>query len=212
MSTIRQVPLRRLLPATVMSAVLVLTAGGSAGAASAASASAAPTSRAVVAQNDQGVLKSRVVGETAQGWRVTGSFVPLDVRKLGQAVKVRGLLTTVVHKPGPNVRTAVVRTLRVASVNRVPATSAARTTQAGATRATCDVLHLVLGPLDLDLLGLEIHLNRVVLDIVARTGAGNLLGNLLCAITGLLDGGLGGQLGRLTRLLDRVLDSLGLGV
>lgn len=207
MSTTRRVPLRHLLPAALMSAVLVTTAGGAAGAASAA----APTPTTVVAKNDQGVLKSRVVGETAQGWRVTGSFVPLDVVKRGRAVKVRGLLTTVVHKPGPDVRTAVVRTLRVASVNGVPATSAAaaRTTQA---RATCDVLHLVLGPLDLDLLGLEIHLNRVVLDIVARTGAGNLLGNLLCAITGLLDGGLGGQLGRLTRLLDRVLDGLGLGV
>ena len=52
-------------------------------------------------------------------------------------------------------------------------------------------------PLDLDLLGLQVHLDRVVLDIVAQTGAGNLLGNLLCAVTGLLDGGLNGVLGRL---------------
>ena len=47
----------------------------------------------------------------------------------------------------------------------------------------------MLGPLDLNLLGLEIHLQRVVLDIVAVAGAGNLLGNLLCAVAGLLDGG-----------------------
>lgn len=54
--------------------------------------------------------------------------------------------------------------------------------------ASCDVLFLNLGPLDLDLLGLVIHLDEVVLEIVAETGAGNLLGNLLCAVTGLLDG------------------------
>ena len=50
------------------------------------------------------------------------------------------------------------------------------------------MLNLVLGPLDLNLLGLEVHLDKVVLDIIAVTGAGNLLGNLLCAVAGLLDG------------------------
>jgi hypothetical protein len=52
---------------------------------------------------------------------------------------------------------------------------------------TCDILHLELGPLDLDLLGLVVHLDRIVLDIDAQSGAGNLLGNLLCAVVGLLD-------------------------
>jgi hypothetical protein len=37
-------------------------------------------------------------------------------------------------------------------------------------------------------LGLEVHLNRVVLDITAHQGPGNLLGNLLCAIANLLNG------------------------
>jgi hypothetical protein len=60
-------------------------------------------------------------------------------------------------------------------------------------RATCRILHLVLGPLDLDLLGLRIQLNRVVLDITARQGPGRLLGNLLCAIAHLLDGGAPGS-------------------
>ena len=79
--------------------------------------------------------------------------------------------------------------------------------------AACDVLHLVLGPLDLDLLGLQVHLDKVVLDIVAATGAGNLLGNLLCAVTGLLDGGpLAGLLGQLNDLLNQILDALNLGI
>ena len=85
---------------------------------------------------------------------------------------------------------------------------------AGVTAASCDILNLVLGPLDLNLLGLEVHLNQVVLDIVAQSGAGNLLGNLLCAVAGLLDGGgLGGLLGQLSDLLNQILGVLnGLGV
>ena len=73
--------------------------------------------------------------------------------------------------------------------------------------ATCDILHLVLGPLDLNLLGLVVHLDQVVLDITAVTGAGNLLGNLLCAITGLLDGG--GPLASIVALLNQLLGILG---
>ena len=72
---------------------------------------------------------------------------------------------------------------------------------------------LVLGPIDLNLLGLEINLQRVVLDIVAVPGAANLLGNLLCAVAGLLDGGpLAGLLGQLQSLLNQILGLLNLGV
>jgi hypothetical protein len=71
----------------------------------------------------------------------------------------------------------------------------------------CDILHLVLGPLDLDLLGLVVHLDTIVLDITAEQGGG-LLGDLLCAIAGLLDGN-GGALGRLRNLLNQLLGALG---
>jgi len=70
----------------------------------------------------------------------------------------------------------------------------------------CSILHLELGPLDLNLLGLEVMLDDcnggpVLVDITAETGRGNLLGNLLC---GLLDGG-GIDLGT---TLGSILDSL----
>jgi hypothetical protein len=58
-------------------------------------------------------------------------------------------------------------------------------TQAAVT--ACPVLHLVLGPLNLNLLGLRVTLNQVVLDITAVPGAGNLLGNLLCSVSNLLN-------------------------
>lgn len=53
---------------------------------------------------------------------------------------------------------------------------------------SCRMLHLELGPLDLDLLGLAVHLDRVVLDVTAQAGPGNLVGNLLCTVPHLLDG------------------------
>jgi hypothetical protein len=77
--------------------------------------------------------------------------------------------------------------------------------------ATCNILDLTLGPLDLNLLGLVIHLNQVHLVIDAQAGPGNLLGNLLCAIAGLLDGG--GPLGQIANLLNQILAILqGLGL
>lgn len=54
---------------------------------------------------------------------------------------------------------------------------------------SCDILFLDLGPIFLDVLGLEVDLSEIILDIDAVSGSGNLLGNLLCALVGLLDGG-----------------------
>ena len=89
-------------------------------------------------------------------------------------------------------------------------------TQPPPTPDVCPILHLELGPLDLNLLGLRVQLNQVVLDITAIPGPGNLLGNLLCAVAGLLDGvDLGDVLGNLLQsLIDaliRILEGLGGG-
>jgi hypothetical protein len=51
----------------------------------------------------------------------------------------------------------------------------------------CEILNIVLGPINLDLLGLVVRTNRINVRIDAVPGEGNLLGNLLCAITGILD-------------------------
>lgn len=57
------------------------------------------------------------------------------------------------------------------------------------TTASCGILHLEVGPIDLDLLGLVVHVDKIVVDITAQSGPGNLVGNLLCGIAGLLDSG-----------------------
>jgi hypothetical protein len=72
--------------------------------------------------------------------------------------------------------------------------------------ATCEILHLELGPLDLELLGLNVHLDKVVLDITATPGGG-LLGDLLCSLADLLGGS--GSLNAIVRLLNNILGALG---
>jgi hypothetical protein len=73
--------------------------------------------------------------------------------------------------------------------------------QAG--NSTCQVLHLDLGPLSLNLLGLQVNLSEIVLDITAQSGPGNLLGNLLCSVTNLLNNPTG-----LAGVLNQILGAL----
>ena len=55
--------------------------------------------------------------------------------------------------------------------------------------ATVPILHLMLGPIHLNLLGLAVDTSNICLAIDAQTGSGNLLGNLLAGIANLLNGG-----------------------
>jgi hypothetical protein len=71
----------------------------------------------------------------------------------------------------------------------------------------CQILDLTLGPLDLNLLGLLVHLDTVHLNITAQPGSGNLLGNLLCSVAHLLDSNASGN--ALANLLNRILGLLG---
>ncbi len=67
--------------------------------------------------------------------------------------------------------------------------------QAQAPAGTCSILHLVIHPLNLNILGVIIKLNGgteaddIVIDIYLQPGPGNLLANLLCHITGMIANG-----------------------
>jgi hypothetical protein len=73
----------------------------------------------------------------------------------------------------------------------------------------CTILHLVLGPIFLDLLGLQVTTNQIVLDITAVSGPGNLLGNLLCALVHILDQNpLATLVGQLLAQINAILSAL----
>ncbi len=203
-------------PLAVVAAALALTImaalGGFSSAATAAGSERDSASRGTVAKNANGKAISRIIGTASDGSKVTGTFTPLKFVKKDGKQQVKGVVDGVVTRANGTKETfSALRTLQVKKINGQSLSGVTSMSAQGL--AACDILHLVLGPLDLDLLGLQVHLDRVVLDIVAATGAGNLLGNLLCAITGLLDGGpLAGLLAQLNDLLGQILDALNLGI
>lgn len=100
----------------------------------------------------------------------------------------------------------------------IPASLTGGANGAKTSQATCQVLHLVLGPINLNLLGLHVTLGGgvnadqpIVLDITAVQGEG-LLGDLLCGLTNSLSGTLSqlnGQLQQLSATLNSLISLLG---
>jgi len=186
--------------ATTAVVVPVTTAG-----ASSATSSHSRTTVSSTAASRPGTFVSHVYGTYRNG-TVRGTFVPeRSFVRNGKAFVQGNLNATVRRSDG----TLVGRTSRHDVTLPVKGRGAHTQAAATAQRATCNVLHLVLGPLDLNLLGLKVHLNRVVLDITAQSGSGQLLGNLLCAVAHLLDGtSTLTQVLRLSSLLNRIIGLL----
>ena len=145
----------------------------------------APNMAAVAAQ--AGGVTVPVTGTTSKGGKFTGNFAISRFQVVNNQIVAVGTLTGTVQNGVGSVVGTVLKTIQMI-VN--------------ITDASCDILHLELGPLDLDLLGLEVHLNRVVLDIDADP-TGGLLGALLCAVANLLD--VGGPLADIVGLLNPIL-------
>ena len=191
----------------LIAAVLAVTILG----VTSSSAGASGTTTAAAQATKSGAVSAPISSRTADGW-FRGQFVPQNFTVSDGQMVAHGVVTGVVHKKGTSpqqVSKSVA--VPVTSVNGQSTSGMTSTAaKAAAAGATCDVLDLVLGPLDLNLLGLEVHLNQVVLHIVADP-AGGLLGQLLCAVANLLNGGpLGGLLTQLADLLNQILGQLGL--
>lgn len=201
---------RVLVTAVVAIAMSVGVASIGLGSASAVSqARGTVSAKSVVGKSDAGKITSKVVGKTSLGDRVTGSFTPIRAVERDGVLYMKGFLEGRIKDAGPDTRFSGVELIPVKKINGQRLTDGRVASRA----AACDVLNLVLGPLDLNILGLRVQLNQVQLDITAVPGAGNLLGNLLCAVAGLLDGGpLAGLLGQLRTLLNQILGALNLGI
>jgi hypothetical protein len=171
-------------------------------AAFAATATAAPAAT----KPHTGSITEQVTGTLDDGRTFAGSLDVTRFTRQGQQIVAVGTVTgTITDATG-----AIAPQTVPATAVQVPVDLATTRAAAQAT-AGCEILDLVLGPLDLNLLGLVVHLDTVHLNITAVPGAGNLLGNLLCAVAGLLDGPgpLAGLLNSLTALLNQILGALG---
>jgi hypothetical protein len=181
----------------VAGVVALSTVGVTTGSAAAAPAAPAPAPQAEAV----GTMSSSITGALGGLGTVTGTFSPTKFQSSNRQITATGTLTSTLTDSVGTVVGTVQKTVTMPVL--LPATQNAASGHAA--QITCDVLNLVLGPLHLDLLGLVVDLNRVLLNIVAQTGAGNLLGNLLCAITNLLNGGIALPLPFLTQLLNQIL-------
>ncbi len=153
------------------------------------------------AASPQGSVTSRLRGTFGRAGTVRGTFDPKRFTvKHGNAYATGIVHATLRRGDGTLVGTTNKQVTLLLRDNQ-----AAKSAELG---RNCRILDLVLGPLDLDLLGLRVHLNRVVLHIVAASGAGALLGNLLCAVAGLLDSTGLLELLRLSNALNRILSIL----
>jgi hypothetical protein len=178
----------RMLVLAAISALLCAGVLGAPAVAGAATTSAKPATTTA--------MTTAITGTASNGKAFTGTF------------KVKRFITR-------NHRTYALGTLagHIGS-RKVPAhsvripVSVAQPTGARAA-ATCQVLDLVLAPIDLNLLGLKVHLDQVHLNISAESGPGNLLGNLLCSITGLLDQNpVGAQLTQILNVILAILNQI----
>jgi hypothetical protein len=198
------------VPAVVAALATGLTATA-ASAATAHAASASASAGAVVAPApaaSPGSITSTVTGTftNADGkGTFAGTFTPRKFAVVNGVIEATGLLKgTMTDADGTRLGTvSQTATLPL----KTSAGTGGATSNAASAALACNVLDLVLGPLNLNLLGLVVTLNQVHLVINAVPGAGNLLGNLLCAVAGLLNGGgaLSGLLGQITTLLNQIL-------
>ena len=72
-------------------------------------------------------------------------------------------------------------------------------------QVVCEILNLVLGPIDLNILGLRLQVNTIRIRLSANS-QGGLLGSLLCGLLGPLNLG---ALGSIVNLLNQILGQLG---
>jgi hypothetical protein len=141
----------------------------------------------VIAAQTAGGVTVPVAGTTSKGGKFVGNFRIRRFDVVNNQVVAVGTLTGTIQNAAGNVIGTVLRTISLVTT---------------ITGASCEILHLELGPLDLNLLGLEVHLNRIVLDIDADP-TGGLLGALLCAVANLLN--IGGPLADIAALLNQIL-------
>ena len=154
---------------------------------SASARNAVPPASTMLLAPAPGGVTVPVTGTTSKGGKFTGNFNIKQFSVVNNQIVATGTLTGTITNGIGNVIGTVLRTISmIVTFNG----------------ASCDILHLELGPLDLDLLGLQVHLNKIVLDIDADP-SGGLLGSLLCAVANLLN--TNGLLADIADLLNQIL-------
>ena len=137
------------------------------------------------AAQTEGTPLTKVVKMTAtakNGKKFNGTYAIDRFTQSGGKVYAVGALKGKLK--GRNVKRSNVRIPVTLARHQTPAPRSCPPTP---TAGACQILDLVLQPIDLNLLGLRPATSRIEVLLEAVPGASALLGNLLCGITGILD-------------------------
>jgi hypothetical protein len=151
---------------------------------------------------------------------VTGSFsIQRFARTTEDAIAAVGTLTLSFTDPSSDAPRTIVTQVAVPLAKSDDTTTpgpgddgqaqpAGRTAQrtASVTAQACEPLSLVLGALELELLGLTFQLDQMQVDFTAVQGTSQRLGNALCEVSGLMDGA---RPVELVNTLNGLLDMIG---
>jgi hypothetical protein len=169
-----------------------------------------------------GALTLPISGSVAGGGAFNGTVtINRFARQNGEVVAIGFVRGTITSAAGDALETGLRSVALPVTLGTAPAGSASLAVEPGLMAAlsrdraggrwmpvqlgSCGILHLVLGPLSLDLLGLTVQLSRVTLDIGGD--APGLLGALICQLIGLL--GVADVVGLLNSILELLTGLLG---
>jgi len=125
---------------------------------------------AVPAQAQVAGIPVTATGASGTTFNGTLNLVNFATNSAGQIV-ANGVLSGTVSRGGTALGTVLQTVQFVVGTQVLPG-------------GACSILHLELGPIDLNLLGLRVQTNRIVVDITAIPGGGllgDLLSSLLCS-------------------------------
>jgi hypothetical protein len=117
-------------------------------------------------------------GNTAAADTFVGSATTSSGDRLAVAVTVKRFVATAAGTQAQGVANAT-----LTGLGRLPTTVTKNVTLAAARGGTCTILTLTLNTLDLKLLGLDVHLDKVVLTLTGQRHGG-ILGSLFCSLAG----------------------------
>jgi len=164
------------LTASALSVGMLLSAG--------ASASAADRRRVEPLAQPRKPLPVAIVGHLAGGGTFAGTLSIQRFAARDEQVVAIGMVTGTVTGPmGYTVGTTLTGPLTLpVSVGPPPAPGPIVVRRQAVVPQTCDVLHLEVQPITLDVLGFQVTTLPVVVDVAADGGGTAVLGHLVCTI------------------------------
>ncbi len=153
------------------------------------------------AQSTPKAVKVPVTGTFAGGGQFSGNITINRFEQRGNDIVAVGFVSGVLSRGSRSLGSGVAGEVTWPVTIKSSATATHATSSVGPLQTSCPVLSIALGPVDANLLGFQVSLGAVTLDIGGESGTP--LGDLVCAISDLL-----GNVAAVVNLLNSLLGLL----